>query len=251
MAILIVLAALLGLVLRKIGEHAGLGSQGRIPRILNEHGALIRTKRLDNGEHLGFGPMAVRLGIIDFALTLVVLILCWTGLFSLKGLIAGSVDIILVVGVTTAVAQTDAGIMRPFAYSLGGYIVGAVVSGIIGLGLLPLMGLDEASFTGIPLIGSTEGNSLTALVNLLTMVLGTLGTVVAVSGMAPQRTYAREFSDGHVNSIKVSGRSFASRQFAKLEDHSWEPPADRVQDPHIADNVRALKEKAAEDSQKA
>ena len=224
-AIVVVIAAVLGFVFTKLGEFAGIGGNGGDDRLWGDHGRLVRTKRLDDTIDLPFLTRLPRCLLFVAAPTVILVVLCLIGVLQWDGLLAGSLDVILVILVAVAVSQDGNGMGRPLGYALVGYILGGLASALVGLVLLPM--IVEVS---------------SGMVNGLTMVLGTLGTVLAIAWMPCQRTYAREFADGHVNSLKVSSRSAVRKIYDKLEDRNWIPPEDRIQSPDIADDIRAMKE---------
>lgn len=222
-SIAVVVAACLGFVFKKNGELAGLGRERKRGGLRAPHGKLVRTKRLDaDSDGPSFASRFCRLLAVLAALTAVVCLLCVLGVFSWEGSVAVGLDLAFVVGAAVACSYSAAGAWRPFGFAVAGYLVPGLV-----LAFCWAAGLPFAYALG------------TAGVNLLTMVLGTLGCAEAVAWMPVIATYAREFEDGHVNVIQVSERSTACRAYEALADQSWKPPADRVKDPGIANDPRA------------
>lgn len=222
-SIAVVVAACLGFVFKKNGELAGLGRERKRGGLQAPHGKLVRTKRLDaDSDGSSFAARFCRLLVVLAVLTAVVCLLCVLGLLSWEGSVAVGLDLALVVGAAVACSYSAAGAWRPFGFAAAGYLV---------------PGLLLACFwaAGFPFAYALG----TAGVNLLTMVLGTLGCAAAAAWMPVIATYAREFEDGHVNVIQVSVRSTACRAYEALADQSWKPPADRVKDPGIANDPRA------------
>lgn len=223
----IVMAAMfvVGFALQKNGELAGLGRNPR-GKMRAPHGRLVRVKRLDAFTELPFLAKFGRVAPIMLAATLLICILCIAGLISFSSPLPVSLDLLVVVGIGCALVQSDAGIWRSLAWALFGYFICGLIATLLGLYALPLvMSIDTGG------------------INALSMVFGTLGCSACVAAMPLMRTYAREFADGHVDSLKVSSVSMAARAFDALEDPTWKPPADRVPPADEVDNVRALMEK--------
>lgn len=222
-SIVVVAAACLGLVFKKNGELAGLGREHQRGGLRAPHGKLVRTKRLDaDSDDTPFTSRFLRLLVVLAALTIVICLLCAFGVFSWEGSAGVGLDLALVIGAAVACSYSAAGAWRPFGFAAAGYLVPGLV-------------LAFCWAAGVPFVCALG----TAGVNLLTMVLGTLGCAAAVAWMPVIATYAREFEDGHVNVIQVSERSTACRAYEALADQSWKPPADRVKDPGIANDPRA------------
>ena len=223
-AIIIVFAALLGLLFVKNGELSGLGRVSKRGGLRAPHGRLIRTKRLDQIEE---APFLVRFGILAAAAigTSVVL----GGLHLLGVLNAGwfvplhfGVCMILCVGI----ALSDAGPWRPLAYALVGYMLPSAILALAWAAEVDVIaGLSVQSF------------------NLIAAFIGALTCAFAVACLPSVYSYAREFEDGHVNAIQVSSRSVARKAYDALEDASWKPPADRIADYKAAEDVRSFMEK--------
>lgn len=211
-AIAMVACAVVGFVFQKNGEMAGLGRPAKRGGLRAPHGRLVRTKRLDGFEEVSFATKFARVGALCFPVTILVLVTGALGFVDLAGIAPASVDALAVVGIACGLTQADVGVVRSLAYALFGYVAAGVIATCVGLFVVPLF--VEFGVAGI---------------NALTMVLGTLGASVAVSAMPLVRTYAREFEDGHVNSIQVTSISAAARAFERLADPGWTPPADRVQ----------------------
>lgn len=213
-AIVIVAASFVGLLFKKNGELAGLGRNHKRGGLRAPHGKLVRTKRLDGVEELGFKS---RLGIV-FAivagLTILVVGLCLIGILEFGGELAVCVHFVLVIGTSIAVAQADVGLWRACAFAVGGYFVLAA--------LLSLAWLAE-----VPFICTLDA----PVVNMLTMVVGAIGAAFGIAWMPAIRTYAREFEDGHVNTIQISAHAAAVKAYDQLLDNSWKPPADRIAHP--------------------
>lgn len=222
-SIAVVAAACLGFVFKKNGELAGLGRERKRGGLRAPHGKLVRTKRLDaDSNDAPFASRFLRLLVVLAALTAVICLLCAFGAFSWEGSVAVGLDLVLVIGAAVACSYSAAGAWRPFGFAVAGYLAPGLV-----LAFCWAAGLPFAYALGA------------AGVNLLTMVLGTLGCAAAVAWMPVIATYAREFEDGHVNVIQVSVRSTAYRAYEALADQSWKPPAERVKDPGIANDPRA------------
>lgn len=229
---LIVLVALaaLGFAFQKNGEMAGLGREGKRGGLRWPHGRLVRTKRLDTFEDMPFGPKFARVFAATFAVTFALGALCVVGVADFADTLPTSLDLIVVVGVACYMTQGDVGIWRALAYALFGYLLAAVAATLLGLFALPyVMSIDTGG------------------INALTMVLGTLGAACAVAVMPLVRTYAREFEDGHVNSIQVTSSSRAARAYDKLCDPSWKPPEDRIKDAEAGYNPRKAMDKKRPD----
>ncbi len=224
--IAIVLAAAAGFAFVKNGELAGLGRGGKRGGLRNPHGALVRTKRLDATEQTSF---PYRFGIL---LAIVVGVTALLGLVSFTQILNwGSatfltVHFILCVGLCMGVSMSDSGMWRPLAWALLGYLVLALVPNVLWV--------YEVTFVA----------SLSfAHVNALTALLGGVGCALGAALMPPLFSYAREFEDGHVNAIQVSGNSIARKAYDALLDPSWKPPADRIKDFRAAEDVRSFMEK--------
>lgn len=222
-SIIVVAAALLGFVFKKNGELAGLGSERRRGGLRWPHGRLVRTKRLDaDSEEAPFAPRFLRLLLVLAIPTAVICLLCLLGVFSWEGAAGVGLDLALVVGCAVCLSYSAVGAWRPFGYAAAGYLApGLLLACCWAAGLAPVGTLGAAG------------------VNLLTMLFGTLGCAAAAAWMPGIATYAREFEDGHVNVIQVSVRSAACRAFGALADQGWKPPADRVEDPGLANDPRA------------
>lgn len=225
-AIVVAALAALGFAFQKNGEMAGLGRPARRGGLRAPHGRLVRTKRLDAFEELPFSAKFARVAGLAFAATIAICAISAVGALDLAGVVPASLDVLAVVGIACAVTQSDAGLARPCAYALLGYLAAGVAATLLGLRVLaPAVGLDVAG------------------INALTMVLGTLGAAAAASAMPLVRTYAREFEDGHVNSIQVTSASRAARAYDRLADPSWKPPADRIREGGEEDGLRAAMER--------
>lgn len=220
-AIVLVVLALVGVALQKNGEFAGVGTGEKVSSLRAPHGRLVRTKRLDDFTELGFAQKFPRVLLCTFAVTFAIGALCVVGLLDFAALLPASLDLLAVVGVACALTQSDVGVWRSVSYALLGYLAGGVVA--TAGGLFAQLG--------------------TGAINALTMVFGTLGTSVAVAAMPLMRTYAREFADGHVNTIQVSSKSAAARVFDSVADASWKPPADRIADAQLGCEPRSFMEK--------
>lgn len=219
--IVVIVAALLGLVFTKNGELAGLGRDHKRGGLRAPHGRLVRTKRLDTIEERAFtSRLAIVSGIIA-AITALVFVVCLLGVIEFGGTLAVCAHFVCVVGVAVAVSQHDMGLWRPCAYSVGGYLIaGALVS--------------FAWVLGLPLVSVMSAQA----VNMLTAVAGAIGAALGIAMMPAYRTYAREFEDGHVNTIQVSARSTAAKAYDLVLDPAWKPPADRIDHPEYAENPR-------------
>ena len=220
-AALIVVAAVLGLILVKLGERAGLGREAPRGSLRAPHGRLVRTRCLDDPAAPGFGARLGRLGAPLLAVLALALAAGLAGLAPLGGVLVPTLELIAALAVGLGLTQADAGPWRSLGYAMAGYLVGAVAATTLGLCVLPaLMAFDVAS------------------VNALTMVMGTAGEALALAWMPPKGAWAREFEDGHVNAIRVSDRSAAARAYRALDDPAWRPPADRIRHAHAVDVVR-------------
>lgn len=222
-AIGVLACALVGFVLQKNGELAGLGNVKGRSALRAPHGKLTRTKRLDNVEDAPFFGKFARVGAMTLGATVVIVVLGSIGVLDLNGALAMALDFVFVVGIAVGVTQFDAGIWRSMSYALFGYLFGAVLATVAGVAL----------------------GGWVIVVNAASMFFGAIGASVAVSAMPPVRTYAREFEDGHVNSIQVTARSMAAQAYDELLDAGWAVPVDRVQHPNAADDPRAMMEKRA------
>ncbi len=223
-AIIIIVLGVAGYVFKKRGEAEGLGGQGMISS-RSPHGKLVRTKRLDTLESPRFWTKFSKLFILMEGLTLVVCLLCWSPLLDASQGLPMAIDLILVLGAGMVLLQADEGYSRPLAYCFVGYLIGGALAVIFGISVLSApLNLDSGG------------------INIVTMLGGSLGSALAGAWMPLLHTYARQFEDGYVNSIKLSERSSACKAFERLEDPQWDPPRDRIQDPSIADNIRALRQ---------
>ncbi|WP_165173029.1 hypothetical protein [Adlercreutzia sp. ZJ242] len=224
--IIAVALAAAGFAFRKNGEMAGLGRAGRRGGLRAPHGRLVRTKRLDTFEELPFAAKFGRVALLALATTALVGVLCALGVLDLASVIPVSLDALAVVGIACGVTQGDAGVMRSLSYALVGYMAAGIVATLLGVyALAPAFGMG------------TPG------INALTMAAGATGAAAAVAAMPLVRTYAREFEDGHVNSIQVTSRSVAARAYDELADAAWTPPADRVQTGGEETGLRAAMER--------
>lgn len=231
--IVVIVLGLAGLAMQKNGELAGLGREGKRGGLRWPHGRLVRTKRLDAFEDVSFASKFVRVAAITFAITIIIGILCIAGLMDFADTLPTSLDLLAVVGVACALTQGDVGVWRSLGYALFGYVAAGVIATLLGLFALPHL-VD---------IG-------TGGINALTMIFGTLGAAVAVAAMPLVRTYAREFEDGHVNSIQVTSTSAAARAYDRLLDSAWKPPEDRIKDADEAYNPRKAMSKKRPDNLK-
>ncbi|WP_165056212.1 MULTISPECIES: hypothetical protein [unclassified Adlercreutzia] len=215
-----------GFAFQKNGEMAGLGRASRRGGLRAPHGRLVRTKRLDTFEELPFGAKFERVALLAAAATVLIGVLCALGVLDLASVIPVSLDAIAVMGIACGVTQGDAGLMRSLAYALVGYMAAGIAATLLGLfAFAPAFGMDTAG------------------INALTMAAGALGAAAAVAAMPLVRTYAREFEDGHVNSIQVTSKSVAARAYDKLADPAWTPPAERVQSGGEEMGLRAAMER--------
>lgn len=231
-AVLVVVAAALGLAFVKVGELAGLGRPAPRGSLRAPHGRLVRTRCLDAPAALGFGERLARLAAPQLIVLALALGLCLAGLLAFGGVLAPTLQLIAAVAVGLGLTYADAGPWRALGHALAGYLAGGVVATLLGLYVLPgVMPFDVGA------------------VNALTMVLGTAGLTLALAWMPPKRAWAREFEDGHVNAIRVSDRSTAARAYAALADAAWQPPADRIRHAHAHDVVRAARKEGDEDGE--
>lgn len=225
-AILIIAAAAAGLLFKMNGELAGIGRPAKRGGLRAPHGALVRTKRLDQIEET---PFLSRFGIllaIGVASTIIFAILTHLIVTDAGSNMFVGVHFALCVAVTVGVSYADSGIWGPLAYALGGYLVGAaLVSVCWAFGILPF---GEASIDDV---------------NMITVCVAALCCALSVSFMPTVYSYAREFEDGHVNAIQVSSRSVARKAYDAVLDPSWKPPADRIKDYRAVDDLRSYQEK--------
>lgn len=220
-AVLILIASFAGLLFVKNGELSGLGREHARGSFRSPHGRLVRTKRLDSIEESGFVRKLAITGGIVAAITVVVLGVCLLGIIDFGSPVALFAHFVLVMLAACALSQLDAGIWRSCAFAMAGYLIMSfALSGFWYLGVPGVSSLDAAS------------------IDMLTMVFGAIGAVLGIVVMPTIRTYAREFEDGHVNTIRVSSRSTAAKAYDLLLDQSWKPPADRIAHPEYADNPR-------------
>lgn len=220
-AVLILIASFAGLLFVKNGELSGLGREHARGSFRSPHGRLVRTKRLDSIEESGFVRKLAITGGIVAAITVVVLGVCLLGIIDFGSPVALFAHFVLVMLAACALSQLDAGIWRSCAFAMAGYLIMSfALSGFWYLGVLGVSNLDAAT------------------IDMLTMVFGAIGAVLGIVVMPTIRTYAREFEDGHVNTIRVSSRSTAAKAYDLLLDQSWKPPADRIAHPEYADNPR-------------
>ncbi len=219
----VIALAFLGLVFKKNGELSGLGREHKRGGLRAPHGRLVRTKRLDSVEDSSFAEVFPKLFLLLAAVTAVIFLLSALGVLSWSGAAGVSLDFLLVIGLAIVLLSSDSGYWQPGVYAIAGYVVFAAVPSVLWV-LVPAFA-DALSVGGV---------------NALTMALGTLGCALISSFMPATRTYAREFEDGHVNSIQVSARSAACKAYVVLEDSSWKPPADRIKNPEIANDPRAF-----------
>lgn len=222
-AVVVIALAFLGLLFTKNGELSGLGRDHARGGLRAPHGKLVRTKRLDNVEEASFFEVFPKLALILFGVTAVIFLLSFVGVLAWDGAVGVSLDFLLVIGLAIVLLASDAGYWKPSAYSIAGYILFAAVPSLMWI--------------FVPSVAESMG---VGIVNALTMILGTLGTALLASFMPAVRTYAREFEDGHVNTIQVSSRSTACKAYVALEDASWKPPADRIKNPEAANDPRAF-----------
>lgn len=220
-AALILIASFAGLLFVKNGELSGLGREHARGSFRAPHGRLVRTKRLDNIEESGFVRKLAITGGIIAAITVVVLGVCLLGIVEFGSPIALVVHFVLVMLAACALSQLDVGIWRSCAFALAGYLVLSFA-------------LSGAWYVGLPGVSALAASTI----DMLTMVFGAVGAVFGIAFMPVIRTYAREFEDGHVNSIRVSSRSTAAKAYDTLLDQSWKPPADRIAHPEYADEPR-------------
>lgn len=220
-AALILIASFAGLLFVKNGELSGLGREHARGSFRAPHGRLVRTKRLDNIEESGFVRKLAITGGIIAAITVVVLGVCLLGIVEFGSPIALVVHFVLVMLAACALSQLDVGIWRSCAFALAGYLVLSFA-------------LSGAWYVGLPGVSALAASTI----DMLTMVFGAVGAVFGIAFMPVIRTYAREFEDGHVNSIRVSSRSTAAKAYDALLDQSWKPPADRIAHPEYADEPR-------------
>ena len=224
-AVIIILAALAGLLFKKNGELAGLGRQSKRGGLRAPHGRLVRTKRLDAAEEIGF---AKRFGILLGAMAAASAVLGGLHVFgALNANLFATAHLILCLAIPIGVARTDSGLWRPAAYALAGYVALAAIPALLwAFEVPPVAALSPQS------------------VNLLSVAFGALGCALAVALMPGVCSYAREFEDGHVNAIQVASNSVARRAYDTLADPSWKPPASRIEHFRAAEgNLRSFMEK--------
>ncbi len=224
--IIIILAAVAGWIFKVNGELAGLGRKVTRGSFCSPHGSLVRTKRLDATEEL---PVFTRFGImlaIGVGVTALLFLLSYFGLFSWGGAALLVVHFIVLMALCVGVAHSDAGIWRPLAYALFGYVLLAIIPS--ALWVYEITPVAQLSFGDV---------------NMLTCAFGALGAAVAVTLMPSLYSYAREFEDGHVNAIQVSSRSVARKAYDSVCDPTWKPPADRIADFKATQDIRSYMEK--------
>ena len=223
-AVIIVAAALLGLLFVKNGELSGLGRASKRGGLRAPHGRLVRTKRLDQIEEASFAARFGMLAAIAIGVSVVV------GGLHLLGIInAGwfvSLHFALCMILCVGVSLSDSGPWRPLAYALVGYLLPSAVLAMLWAVEAPLIaGLSTQAF------------------NLIAAFIGALTCAFALACLPASYSYAREFEDGHVNAIQVSSRSLARKAYDALEDAAWKPPADRIADYKAASDLRSFMEK--------
>ena len=228
LAVVVVACAVVGLILQKNGELAGLGRVRRRSSIRAPHGRLVRTKRLDVTEESSFAGVFARVLLLEAAVAVVFIGLCVLGVLDPSQNLPAALQFIAAIGVSVGIAQADAGIWRALAFSLFGYLL---LGG--GASLIALYAAFSLSFID------------TGFINMAMMAGGGVGCALAVAMIPPRRSYAREFEDGHVNSIQLSARSIAVKHYELLADPEWIPPVDRIQHPNMADELRDSMEKRA------
>lgn len=228
-SIAVVLIAVAGFVMQKNGELAGIGRR-RTSRLRAPHGALVRTKRLDNREALAPIRLLPRVLLPEMLVTVVLGGLCVVKLFDAASAIPVAVQGIVVMILGAGVAHAEVGIWRALGWSIAGYL-------IVGGGL---------SFAVYALEGSLPFVD-TGFVNLTTMVCGALGSSAAIALVPARRSYAREFEDGYVNAIEVSSHSVAARFYDELDDPTWTPPRDLADVAHAGEDVRKQMNRRAEE----
>lgn len=218
---IILIASFAGLLFVKNGELSGLGREHARGSFRSPHGRLVRTKRLDNIEESGFFLKIAITGGIVAAITVAVLGVCLLGIIGFGSPIALVIHFVLVMLAACALSQLDAGIWRSCAFAMAGYLIMSFA----------LSGLWYVGFVGVSGLAAST-------IDMLTMVFGAIGAVFGIALMPAIRTYAREFEDGHVNTIRVSSRSTAAKAYDLLLDQAWKPPADRIAHPEYADEPR-------------
>lgn len=219
-AILVVLAAVAGFAFQKNGEFSGLGRVVKRGGLRHPHGKLVRTHRLDSCEDVRFLLKLGRVLAINLAVTALVLVVCAFGLLDLAGVLPFGIQALVVLGASSGLTQGNSGIWRALCYGIAGFALFSIASTLIAYAL-------PATLFSV------------SLVNAFGMVGGAIGASVGTAAVPLMRNYAREFEDGHVNSILVASTSAAARAYDALEDASWKPPKDRVQDAEEADDIRS------------
>lgn len=220
---IIVILAFLGLLFVKNGELAGLGREHKRGGFRSPHGKLVRTKRLDSVEETSFLEVFPKLVLILGAITVAIFALSFLGIIAWDGSIGVTLDFVVVIAVATLLMNTESEFWKPAGYAVAGYLALSVIPSIVWV-----------------FVPSVDASLSVGFVNGLSMLLGTIGAAAVVSLMPTTHTYAREFEDGHVNTIQVSHRSVACKAYVSLEDPTWKPPADRIQNPEMASNPRAF-----------
>ena len=223
----VVLIAVAGFIMRKNGELAGIDVR-RASRLRAPHGALVRTRRLDEVEVTPPARLVPRVLFPELLATIVIGGLCVLGLFDPASSIPVALQGIVVMILGAGIAYADLGLWRALGWSIAGYMI---VGGGVSLAFFAMAG-------ALPFVD-------TAFVNMTTMVCGALGSSIAVAFVPPRFAYAREFEDGYVNAIEVSSRSVAARAYDKLADPSWKPPRDRIDGALVGEDVRRSMERRA------
>lgn len=198
-----VVAGIVGVALAKVDELSGVGREHEEGSFRWKHGRLLRTQVLNAEEE----PTRVDLAKKVLLPSIVVAAVCSAAMFvpalSGYGNVATVVSLGASVAIATAVRGDKGDYGRAFAYAICGLVLAC---------------------TMLVLVAQAYAEATVAEVNAFTTLFGAVGASVGAVALPARIVFAREFADGAVNFVRMSGRTTAASLLVKLEDESWVVP---------------------------
>ncbi|MCI8367617.1 MAG: hypothetical protein HFJ66_08505 [Eggerthellaceae bacterium] len=199
--LLVVVLGLIGFALTERRIWEGLASAFTVSVEKGGHGEVVRTAEGPaKGETALSRRLARSLGVAVLITAVLTVLSFFAPPFSLAGMLAPSLDGILVIAALTALGQEEGNAWRSFGWALGGYVV------------------VDALVTALAMAVGLQG---AALLNALGMWAGTLGCGLAVALFVSQRTFVRQFQDGTKSAVRVGAFSPAARALARKADPTF------------------------------
>lgn len=199
----VVLAGIIGVFLAKVDELSGLGRQHDLGSFRWPHGRLLRSRVLHVEEDFSRRDAILKVLVPCVVIAVVCAVLIMWGPLTAYGNVLTVISLLASLVIASfSHGQKQAG--RAFAYA------------VICL---------ACACTILVLITNAYSHASTAEVNAYTTLFGAVGASVGASAMPPRVVFAREFEDEHMSCVRLSQRSTAALQLLKVEDKSWNVPA--------------------------